>query len=242
MDDKPINIKNAENDANYIGNELELFSHAKNWKSYWASKVRPLLEEPILEVGAGIGSNLKLLRDDKQDWFALEPDTDQALAIRKNYADDDNLKIICGFMKDIDLALTFQTILYVDVLEHIELDAEEVKRAAERLRPGGKLIIISPAHNSLFSPFDQAVGHFRRYNKKMLRDITPEKLQVNELYYLDSVGCAASLANAKLLKSSMPTIGQILLWDRVMVPISKLVDKLIFHTVGKTIVVVWEAN
>ena len=45
----------------YIGSELELFSHAKHWKQYWASKVRPLIKGSVLEVGAGIGSNTKLL-------------------------------------------------------------------------------------------------------------------------------------------------------------------------------------
>ena len=63
-------------------------------------------------------------------------------------------------------AAPFDTILYVDVLEHIADDAAELARARRLLTPEGNLVVLAPAHQSLFSPFDAAVGHYRRYDER----------------------------------------------------------------------------
>ena len=52
----------------------------------------------------------------------------------------------------------FDTILYIDVLEHIDDDLGELARSATHLRPGGHLIVLAPAHQALYSPFDKAIG------------------------------------------------------------------------------------
>lgn len=225
----------------YIGDELSLFAHADNWKRYWSSKIEPLLDGPVLEVGAGIGSNLSLLRCRKQDWLALEPDFDQANIIRKSM-DRANVSVVTGTLSDLPVEQKFKSIIYIDVLEHIENDGAEVENAVARLQIGGRLIVLSPAHNRLYSPFDKAVGHYRRYNKTMLRELTPasQSVKVESLYYLDSIGCLASFANMALLHQKMPTLKQIWLWDKVMVPISRLLDVLFAYRFGKTVIMVWK--
>ena len=127
----------------------------------------------------------------------------------------------------------------MDVLEHIEDDSAEMERAARRLKPGGYAIVVSPAHNWLFSAFDKAIGHFRRYTKATLRATTPAGLELVRLRYLDSVGMLASLGNRMVLGSAMPTARQIAVWDKLMVPISRAIDPLLGYTVGKSILGVW---
>lgn len=230
---------------NYIGDELSLFARAHNWKRYWSQQLEPLIEGPVLEVGAGIGSNLTLLRKRNQTWFALEPDPVQAEQIRTHHrASSKNVSVITGTLQEVEESQRFKTILYIDVLEHIEQDKQEVAKAFAMLEDGGRLIVLSPAHNKLFSPFDKAVGHYRRYNKKTLRALTPnsDSVKIGALFYLDSIGCMASLANALLLKSSMPTARQIWLWDSIMVPISRIFDRLTARRVGKTIVMEWRKS
>ena len=99
----------------------------------------------------------------------------------------------------------FDTILYVDVLEHIEDDRGELAGAAARLRTGGHVVVLAPAHQALYSPFDKAIGHFRRYSHRSLLAAAPSTLQPVAAYYLDAVGMAASLANRLLLRASMPS-------------------------------------
>jgi SAM-dependent methyltransferase len=144
---------------------------------------------------------------------------------------------ICGTTETI--SGQFDTIVYIDVLEHIADDRKEMKRAAELLKPNGRLIILSPAHQFLFTPFDAAIGHFRRYNKQMLRAITPKELSLERLWYLDGIGMFASLGNLLLLRKSMPTKAQLGFWDGWMIPISRIVDRLTFYSVGKTVLGVW---
>lgn len=57
------------------------------------------------------------------------------------------------------------------MLEHIEADAAEMNKAAALLNPGGHIIVLSPAFQFLYNPFDKAIGHYRRYNKRMLKKL-----------------------------------------------------------------------
>jgi hypothetical protein len=99
--------------------------------------------------------------------------------------------------------------------------------------------VLAPAHSWLFTPFDAGVGHFRRYTKKTLRAAMPRNLERARLSYLDSVGLLASLANKALLRQSMPTERQIGFWDGVLVPMSRVMDKLTLHCIGKSVLGVW---
>ena len=91
----------------------------------------------------------------------------------------------------------------------------------------------------MFSPFDAAIGHYRRYDRKSLLSAKPEDLHVERLFYLDSVGLLASLGNRLLLRASSPTAAQIALWDGKMVPVSRWLDPVLGLRLGKTIVAVF---
>ena len=114
----------------------------------------------------------------------------------------------------------------------------ELKLAASRLRAGGRLIVLAPAHQWLFTPFDAALGHFRRYNRQMLHQLSPIGLRFERLIYVDAMGLAASIGNL-FLRQSMPTAGQVRFWDSWLVPVSRVVDPLFGYTAGKSIVAVW---
>jgi len=109
----------------YVGSELELFSAAKNWKTYVASVLSRFIGGTVLEVGAGIGSNITYLHSGRVcEWTSLEPDPDLARCIaqaRAVGALPADLRVIAGTIDSVDTAARFDTILYLDVLEHIEM-------------------------------------------------------------------------------------------------------------------------
>lgn len=227
----------------YIGSELDLFAAVRNWKAYWSQQIRPFILGDVLEVGAGIGSNTSFLDPGGAGrWVCLEPDSQligRLSETLRGAPGERSYETVCGTLQTLN-GQQFDTIVYIDVLEHIEHDREEMTKAAAHLRPGGHVIVLSPAHQRLFTPFDASIGHYRRYNRPMMLKVSPEGLRLTRLRYLDSVGMFASAANLLLLRQSMPTAAQLQVWDRWMVPVSRLIDPLFGYSLGKTIVGVWQ--
>jgi SAM-dependent methyltransferase len=227
------------NDFVYVGRELELFRRALNWKRYLAELIRPYLSGRILEVGAGSGTNTAYLCDDTYAaWVCLEPDSELARKL-SHLVSTGQLPSICsvveGTTANLPASSKFDSILYIDVLEHIENDSEELQRASNKLAIGGDLIVLSPAHGWLYTPFDSAIGHYRRYSKGMIKKMTPPMLQMKRLLYVDSVGILASLANRLLLSQSIPKASQIRAWDNYMVPLSRVLDPIFGYRIGKSV-------
>lgn len=227
----------------YPGGELDVFVHARNWKQYWVSQLPPLTGD-VLEVGAGLATNTPLLVGPQvRNWICLEPDRALLDRLRAAIAADPALarcQAIHGTVASLDPAARFDAILYIDVLEHIDDDRGELRQAAERLQPGGLLIVLAPAHQWLYTEFDRAIGHFRRYSKATLAAAAPATTRLRRLFYLDSVGMLASAANRVLLKSAMPSVSQVRTWDRGLVPVSRVVDRVIGFSLGKSVVGIWE--
>jgi 2-polyprenyl-3-methyl-5-hydroxy-6-metoxy-1,4-benzoquinol methylase len=224
----------------YLGSELEIFAHARQWKGYFKSILLPFFGQHVLEVGAGLGATTEALCDGWQDeWICLEPDPELLAQLQTR-----RLPACCrpqlGFISTLSPESRFDSILYIDVLEHIQDDRAELEGASRHLAPGGKLIVLSPAYQFLFSPFDAAIGHYRRYNYAGLAAICPSACQSVLLRYLDSVGLFISLANRLFLRQSLPTQAQILFWDRRLVPLSRWFDRLVGFRFGRSIIGVWE--
>jgi SAM-dependent methyltransferase len=229
--------------GDYVGSELELFADAANWKAYWSTRLRPLLGSEVLDVGAGLGATVRLLAPATTGrYLAIEPDAALADRIRTDVTNGvlpSRVEVLTGTLVDVTPGRRFDTILYIDVLEHIEDDRGELRSAAGRLLPGGRIIVLAPAHQSLYSPFDAAIGHFRRYDRRSLGALRPDGLAQEDLYYLDSAGLLASAANRLLLRAALPTPAQIRLWDRRLVPLSRVLDPLLGRRAGKTVVAVF---
>jgi trans-aconitate methyltransferase len=231
----------------YPGGELALFEKALNWKAYWRDQIEPYVSGDVLEVGAGIGSNARSLASlPHRTWTCLEPDAALAAQIPGGAP---GREIRVGTLQSLNSRERFDSILYIDVLEHIEDDHAELALAFAHLKPRGSVIVLAPAHQNLFTPFDAAIGHYRRYSRSSLKAVADAarrstKIPVKEsrLAYLDSAGLLAPLANRLLLSQAMPTEKQILTWDRMLVPASRIVDPLLGYRVGKTVLGIWRAD
>jgi len=230
-------------DRAYIGQELTIFAHATKWKEYYTSIIRPYFGKHVVEVGAGIGATSRGMCDGlQQEWICLEPDPALRSEIDRLISDG-KLPPCCrtqsGFVSDLSPASPVDTFIYIDVLEHIEDDRLELETAAAHLSPGGHLIVLSPAFNFLYSPFDKSIGHYRRYNKKMFSGLTPSNCRAKKILYLDSIGLATSLVNRFLLSQSMPTVQQIKFWNTYLIPIAKIMDRIIGFSLGRSILGIW---
>ena len=236
-------LNESQTQIAYESSDLEVFAKATNWKTYWSDKLRPYVRGQVIEVGAGLGVSTKYMcAQEYPSWLCLDPDPSHVAHITQQIASGE-LPGFCeargGVLSDIRANVLVDTILYIDVLEHIEEDEEEISLAASHLQSGGHVVVLSPAFAFLYSPFDKAVGHYRRYEKSDIGRLTANNLILADVFFLDSIGFLASLANRMFLKSTMPTSGQIALWDRAMVPVSKFADILFKSMFGRSIVMIW---
>ena len=234
-------------ETKYIGSELQLFAKAQNWKTYWMTKAAPYIKGKVLEVGAGIGTNTNLLLKQQKainKWVCLEPDLVLANEIKRNVDQKElhKLEVYDKYLTNFHAQETFDCILYIDVIEHIKDDHAELERAKNLLKPGGYLIILVPALESLYSEFDKTIGHFRRYDKKQLAKEVGQDLIKEKLMYLDTLGMLASKANKWILKQPYPFEKQIHFWDSYIIPCSKPLDKLLGYKMGKSLLGIWRSK
>ena len=228
----------------YTGEELALFEKAIKWKRYFSTFIRPYIKGDVLEVGAGLSANTPYLNDGSPgSWVLVEPDTEMATNIGQKIKSGklpSNCSVVNGMVSSLEKKPAFDTILYIDVLEHTTNDTKEIENANIVLRPGGHVIILSPAFPSLFSPFDKAIGHYTRYTKPSLKKLFRDPFSRVDLRYLDSTGYFISLANRLLLRQNYPTQRQIDIWDSYDIPLARLVDRMVNYSFGRSILGIWK--
>lgn len=225
----------------YTSDDLNLFKYAINWKTYFSNKIGGYISGDVLEVGPGIGSNTSFLfkkAHKVNSWTLVEPEINfiRSLEETSNLLNCET-NVINSTIDEINKA--FDTIIYIDVLEHISDTIKEINNIKSKLKPNGHLIVLVPAYNFLFSEFDKAVGHQKRYNKGLLKSETIGLEQI-DLYYLDSIGLFASIANKYFLKKAFPSKANILFWDRILIKFSIFFDKLFYFSFGKSLIGVFK--
>ena len=217
--------------------ELRLFSTAKTWKKYWSYLISNSITGRVAEVGAGIGTNVEYLLTENIERLVLIEPNRLLFDSLNTHQYRDKVECINATLQEVDME--FDSILYIDVLEHIEDHVGETTTVYDKLKQNGSFIVVVPAHPYLYTEFDETVGHFRRYTRKSLDRVVDSRFARISSQYLDSVGMLASIGNKWALKSSSPSKHQIAIWDRCMVPLSRFIDPLLGYRVGKSIVAVY---
>lgn len=219
----------------YSGSEnLEIMLDAKNYNSYLCDQVlkwRPTNCSTAVDFGAGSGTFAQLISRSISLVECVEQDSHLSEQIKnKGFNTFLNLNSIPDASR--------QFIYSLNVLEHIDKDAETVSELGKKLTTGGTLLIYVPAFNALWSHMDTAVGHYRRYKRGSLKALFDESWSVVECDYLDSLGFFAALSLKYLgAKSGKLNPRMVKIYDKYIFPLSRLLDsaKLPF---GKNLILV----
>jgi SAM-dependent methyltransferase len=184
----------------------------------------------MLDFGAGTGTFAKLLRTKGIEVVCVEPDTHLAEGLIRD-----------GFLTFNDLSDvpdgSFDFIFTLNVLEHVEDDWTSFCRLTSKLATGGRLLVYVPAFECLWTSLDERVRHYRRYRRAGLERLARSAgLGVCKTRYVDSLGFFAALG-FKVFgnKDGHLSARAVSLYDRSIVPLSRLLDLPLGRLFGKNV-------
>ena len=222
----------------YNGWELKFFDNSKNFRRYQQQLINKHLFGHLAEVGPGNGTNLSYYIDKPNKIDLFEPSKKHYDNLKKTFTKNHKIKV---FNRSFGGKKKYDTIVYLDVLEHIKKDKEEVKKALGLLKKNGKLIINVPANSHLYSNFDKDVGHYKRYSKKDFKIILKKfNFRKVSFKYYDSIGYLLSLMSKLFITNYKKNFEKkIKIWNNLIF-LSKLLDKITLNAFGKSLLVIIE--
>lgn len=229
----------ADKKNQYFGKDLEAMSFAKNYHDWIMDELNPFLGQSVAEIGAGIGDFSRLiLQANISSLTAYEPSQNMFPELEKTLNEDVRAESINGFFDGECAEKKYDSVIYVNVLEHIEDHKLELENAYKSLNKGGHLLIFVPALPWLYSNLDKQVGHFRRYMKKDLVVLTQQSgFSIVKARYFDVAGIIPWYINFVLLKNAIGG-SSVSLYDKIVVPPMRVVERFISPPLGKNVLLV----
>jgi SAM-dependent methyltransferase len=217
---------------------LEVMRLASWYNNWLFSLVEPQISGRVLEVGAGIGNFTELLAD-KYKVTAIDLDRRYVKKLKKKFKD----KVEVG-LGDIEkgkyffLDRRFDTLLCLNVLEHIQNDEKALVNTRKLLKSKGRLVLLVPAHQAAFGSLDKNLGHFRRYSRNdLVGKLEKLGFSVESIYYLNWLGFLGWFFNSKTFKRKVVPGNQLRLFNFLVRPFL-LIEKIIKPPFGLSILAV----
>ena len=220
-------MKELRGDRQIQCDVLVALAECRNHRKWFADFARPYLGDHPIEIGSGLG-------DYAREWIPLverftATDADEALLIglKKEMAGYPNVDV-----RQLALPSTASAdhscLISYNVLEHIEDDVAALRSMARLVRRDGYIVLICPAFPFAMSPVDIATGHVRRYTRRsMTAALTDAGLEVVDVRYANSIGLICYYAFTSLLRKQPSTGGTMTVYDRVLVPVIRDVERVI---------------
>jgi len=233
----------------YAGTELEAMAFAENYHRWILETFKPYFGKHLVEVGSGSGSFAEMLVGDQVETLSLvEPAEGMYTTLNervRKITTGTQIKtynaVFTEVAEQIKLSQGPDSIIYVNVLEHIAEDEVELKAVHQTLGPGGRVFIFVPAFQWLFGEFDRQLGHHRRYTKAELCEKCRQagfKILVSK--YMDVLGILPWWLKYRLLRSTTMDPQAVRLWDKYIVTASRKMESAIQPPEGKSIILVGE--
>lgn len=216
---------------------------AVNYHAWLLDMTAPELGKRILEIGPGFGQYTKIFARAADYLVAADIASECVEFLEAHYSNVLALVADLGeaqWLEKVTVGGLFDTVILFNVLEHIERDLAALGKICAALDTGGKLIMIVPAHPALFGDMDRLAGHFHRYDKQGLAHLMREAgFKTAALRYFNPIGGLGWWVNARFSKtkdlSSSSINGQILFFDKFLLPLSRFLTPLTASFFGQSL-------
>jgi SAM-dependent methyltransferase len=224
---------------------------ATNYYEWIASRFRPLLGRRVLDIGGGHGPHLEHIVDPSRFVMSLDLSIDCVVEMRRRFAGH-SFDAICGDITDerlVEQLATerFDTIVCVNVLEHVDRDEQALAAMAAILQStGGRLFLLVPAHPFLYGTPDMLAGHFRRYRRRELRrKIAAAGFGSTRVSYFNGFGAIPYGLNSRVFQPrtlSGRVDAQIVVFDRYCVPVLRRLESWVPMPFGQSLIATAQAS
>ena len=231
----PAAFDSADQDLHGV---LEALEQAKNYSAWIIELIAPHISGRILEVGAGRGTYSTHFADHGH-LTALEPSEASSAALRERLKDYPNVVVFTAQLDGTAAPGSYDTVVLLNVLEHIPDDRQALGDIYESLAPGGKLVLWVPAFEALYGKFDQRIGHYRRYKRNELLALMHHVgFQQVTARYTNLPGFFAWWLIVRVLGRA-PTTGRLAsTYDRYFIPVIRRVERFVRPPIGQSLLVV----
>jgi SAM-dependent methyltransferase len=231
----------------YAADDLEVMAQARRYANHIFRLFRPHVGARVLEVGSGIGTMSGRLVEVAEQVVGIEPNPNCVARIRDAVHDHPRFTLRVCHLEECDLAelatWRFDTVVCINVLEHIADDVEALKTFARILVPGGRVLIFVPAVEAAYGPLDAELGHHRRYSRRALtRALTDAGLEPRRVRYTNPIGLAGWLYNAYIRKSTAHSLAQVQLFETFVAPWALPLERVVPPPIGLSLVGVGRRN
>lgn len=227
--------------GDYPGHDLDAMAAADRYSRQIVRAFAPYLGGNVVEVGAGIGNiSVILLEGRPLRLDVIEPDAHMFARLSERLESHANVVAHRGFLGAMagERIRDMDSVVSVNVLEHVEDDASELALMHSILRPGGHLCLWVPAVPALYSRLDRSLGHYRRYRRdELARKLADAGFEILLLHYRDLVGMVAWFVSCRMLGQEL-TKGRGLLYDRLVLPTTSIIGRWIRPPLGKNLIAV----
>jgi glycosyltransferase involved in cell wall biosynthesis len=220
---------------------LDALENAPRFNAWMYDAIRPYLGSRLAELGAGRGNLSRFLRS-SGDLLVTDTSSRYLAELRERWGHLPRMQIApldLGLAVDYELLRKYQpdTVVCLNVLEHIEDDRAVLRRLYEVLSPGARLVFLVPYNPKLYSEFDRRIGHFRRYQRQELENKFREAgLTVEAQRYFNKMGVVAWWFGNVLFRQKDLRPGQIALYN-FLTPAFRFLEPLLPMAGLSTIVV-----
>ncbi|MEY3806835.1 MAG: hypothetical protein RIR69_1647, partial [Actinomycetota bacterium] len=207
----------------------------------WFNRFKFAIGDKVLEVGAGTGHNTEILARNATSVTALEPDPSLFDMAQRNCAGLSNVQLLCSTLRDHvhsgQDAGGVTSVVYVNVLEHIENDLDELRLAYKLLSSGGHVVVFSPARHSYYGTLDQSSLHFRRYSSREAEALlSTAGFELVRLEQHDPLGGVLYFILYRVLRVKSAGRTSVFAYDNIVLPVSQLVARMTkYRLAGKNI-------
>jgi SAM-dependent methyltransferase len=234
----------------YAGRDLEAMSFARNYRRWILELFAPHLGRRLVEVGAGTGSFSEMLLERTPDSLTLIEPSRMCLRLRERvegWSTRSRVRVyndtFAGVIARLGQEERPDSVIYVNVLEHIEDDEAELRLAADALAPGGRVFIFVPALRWLYGSFDRRVGHRRRYTRREIASKCERAgLSIVRAVYFDAAGVLPWWVKYRVLRSEKMEPAAVKFYDEFCVPFLSRAEALVRPPLGKNILLVVEKS